>query len=484
MMRLLALSSVVLAASAAGQAMDHHGMTMPQASPQKVEDASGSMSYPVNTVQEPEALELRTGEMLPAPELLTDVMKRPAMTLQEWLEFAEAHQPSLLEARAAVAHSEQQARQAALPPNPTIGYSGEHIRGGSYHGGEEGAFFQQEVVLGRKLALRRDALRAEGRANEMGVEVQRARVRNDVAQRFFDTLRAQTEVTLRDRMLQRSLDAETNAHELMRVGQADAADVLKAEISAEQAKIEFSEAQRVFLASFAQLAATAGKPGMDAQPVGGKLTEPPVLDVALLAGATTEDSPAVQQAQAAVAVAEARVQAAKREAMPNLTVTAGEWYSGERLDGTNKAAGWMGFAQAGVQVPLWNRNQGGVGAAKAEVSRAQASVVRTQLNTRARVATVAQQYEQARFTADRYRTQMLPRARRAYELEVMKYQQMGQTYAKVLDAQGMLYSLQLGYVKALQAQWSAAISLQNFALDGALDSPSIAGWSAPMEMSK
>ena len=484
MMRLLALSGVVFAASAIGQAMDHHGMAMPQAPAAMGNDASGSLSYPINAVQEPEALELRTGETLPAPELLADVMKRPAMTLAEWMEFAEAHQPSLLEARAAVAHSEQQARQVALPPNPTIGYSGEHIRGGSYHGGEEGAFFQQEVVLGRKLALRRNALRAEGRANEMGVEVQQARVRNDVAQRFFDTLRAQTEVTLRDRMLQRSLDAETNAHELMRVGQADAADVLKAEIAAEQAKIEFSEAQRMFLASFAQLAATAGKPGMDAQLLEGKLTEPPALDVALLAAATTADSPAVKQAQASVAVAEARVQEAKREAVPNLTVTAGEWYSGERLDGTNKAAGWMGFAQAGVQVPLWNRNQGGVGAAKAEVSRAQAAVVRTQLNTRARVATVAQQYEQARFTADRYRTQMLPRARRAYELEVMKYQQMGQTYAKVLDAQDMLYSLQLAYVKALQTQWSAAISFQNFALDGALDSPSAAGWSAPMEMSK
>jgi cobalt-zinc-cadmium efflux system outer membrane protein len=455
-----------------GMHHDHATMQMQQQAPSNTKPGT---EYPMQQVQEPEALELRTGENLPAPELLKDVVGKPAMTLAQWLDLAEAHQPSLIEARAAVTRSEQQARQLALPPDPTIGYSGEHIRGGSYHGGEQGAFISQEIVMGRKLALRRDVARAEGKANEVGVEVQRARVHNDVAQRFFDTLSAQTSVMIHDRMLKRADDAQTNAHELMRVGQADAADVLKAEIQAEQAKMEFVEAQRMFLASFGRLAATAGVHAMDAQPVEGKLTEPPQMDVQSLLQTSVEDSPVVKQAIATTSIAVAQMKSAKREAVPDVKITAGEWYSGERLDGTNKAAGWMGFAQAGVQVPLWNRNQGNVGAARAELSRAQASVARTKLWTRERAEPIAQRYEQARFNAERYRTQMLPRARRAYELEVMKYQQMGQAYPKVLEAQAMLYELQLGYVNALHSEWSAAIALQNFTLDGALEKPTSVG---------
>lgn len=470
MMRSLGIACVAATfATAAAQSMpgmqhDRETAAAPQAS------SSSSLSYPVDQVQEPEALDFRTGEHLPAPELLRDVLTRPAMSLDQWLAFADAHQPSLIEARSAAMQAQAEARQVALPPNPTIGYSGEHIRGGSYHGGEEGAFVSQEIVLGGKLAARRDVMRAEGRSREFAVEVQRARIHNDVAQRFFDTLRAQTEVTLRDRMLQQTLDAETNAHELMRVGQADAADVLKAEIATEEAKIAFAASQRGFLTSFARLAATAGQTSMVVTPVAGQLTEPPSIDLSSMKD-RAEASPAIQQAQADVATAEARLRSAKREAVPNLSVTAGEWYSGERLEGVNKAAGWMGFAQAGVQLPIWNRNQGGTAAAGAEVSRAHAAVLRTQLNTTARMAASAQQYEQARFTVERYRTQMLPRARRAYELEVTKYQQMGQSYPKVLDAQGMLYTLQLGYVNALHDAWSAALALQNYALEGALQQP-------------
>lgn len=469
MMRSLLFVCVAgLLANAAAQSMP--GMQHEPATAPVPQTASSSLSYPVQQVQEPEALDFRTGENLPVPELLNGVMTRPAMSLKQWLAFADTHQPSLMEARSAVGQAQAQARQVALPPNATVGYSGEHIRGGSYHGGEEGAFVSQEIVLGGKLGARRDAMLAEGRAREFRVEVQRARIHNDVAQRFYDTVRAQTEVTLRDRMLQQAMDAETNAHELMRVGQADAADVLKAEIAVEEAKIEFAASQRGFLASFARLAATAGQSSMVAAPVAGRLTDPPAVDVASMSG-RVDGSPAVQQARAEVAAAEARLRAAKREVVPNVSVTAGEWYSGERLEGTQRAAGWMGFAQAGVQLPLWNRNQGGTAAAGADVSRAQASVVRTQLDTTARMASSAQQYEQARFAAERYRTQMLPRARRAYELEVMKYQQMGQSYQKVLDAQGMLYTLQLGYVNALHEEWSAAIALQNYALEGALPQP-------------
>jgi cobalt-zinc-cadmium efflux system outer membrane protein len=442
--------------------------------PAQDSDAS-SIKLPIQELQEPEAVGFQTGSDLPAPELLVEVARQQPMTFAEFIDMADQTNPTLVQAQRNVARSKEQARQVSLPPDPIIGYSGDHIRGGSYHGGEEGAFFSQEFVLGRKLALRRDVYRAEGRSNEFAVEIQRARIHNDVGRAFFDTLAAQQSVVIHDRLLKVALDAETNAHELERNGQADASEVLTAEIAAEQAKVDFVHSQRMFLAAFAQLATYAGQRSLAPHPLTGELVEPPQLDPDGAVVTDMQDSPAVKQAQANVTLAEARLKDAKREKVPNLNLKAGEWYSGEELGETGIKTGWMSFAEAGVQIPLWNRNQGNVGAARAELERAHQDVTRTQLLTRNRAEPYAQQYQTARYTAEKYRTEMLPRARRAYQLEVMKYQQMAQAYPHVLTAQHLLFTLQLTYIQALNEEWRAAIALQNYALMNGLDEPMSVG---------
>ncbi len=431
-----------------------------------------SVLVPTQDMQEPEAIELRTGKDLPAPELLEDVVNEEPMTLADFIVLSEKSNPTLRQARSNAERSRQQGRQVGLPPDPILGYSGDHIRGGSYHGGEEGVFFSQEIVLGRKLALRREIFRAEGRSNDLGVEIQRARVRNDVTKGFFDALAAQASVVIQDRLLKVALDAATNSHELMRIGQADASDVLQAETAAEQAKIDFVDAQRLFLSAFNQLATDAGQTTLNPHPVRGSLVDPPQIDAHATLESAVQESPAVRQAEAQVRVEEARAKSAKRETIPDLYLKGGEWYAGEELSAApGSRTGWMSFAEAGVNVPLWNRNQGNALASKLLVDRAHDEVRRTELWTRERGQYFVQQYDRSQFTAERYRTEMLPRVRRAYQLEVMKYDQMAETYPKVLAMERTLFVLQLGYIRALHDQWSSATELQNFTLEGALEQP-------------
>ena len=429
-----------------------------------------SLQVPIQELQEPEALEFRTGTDMPAPELLGDIVKREPMTLEQFLASADKANPTLAQAQNTVDRSNQQAHQVSLPPNLIVGYSGDHIRGGQYHGGEQGAFFNQEFVLGHKLALRRDIYRAEGRSNESALAVQRARVHNDVARAFFDTLAAQQSVILHDRLLKVALDADTNTHELNRIGQADAAAILTAEVAAEQARIDFLTAQRMFLAHFSRLATFSGQHSLEVHPLEGSLVEPPGFDPEDYVRRDVEESPLVKRAQADVALGEARLKDAKRERVPNLNVTAGEWYSGEEVNSGRKA-GFESFVQAGVQLPVWNHNQGNIEASKILLARANHDVERTKLWTRNQTEPLAQEYQTAHFTAERYRTEMIPRARRAYELEVTKYQQMSQEYPPVLAAQRMVFTLQLGYTEALNQEWRAAIALQNYALMNGLNEP-------------
>ncbi len=431
----------------------------------------GSIKVPIQELQEPEAIDFRTGGDVPAPELLGDVVQREPLTLEQFLAFADKANPTLAQAQRNVDRSAQQARQVSLPPDPILGYSGDHIRGGEYHGGEQGAFFTQEFVLGHKLALRRDIYRAEGRSNQYALEVQRARVHNDVARAFFDTLAAQQAVILHDRLLKVALDTDTNTHELARIGQVDAAAILTAEVAAEQARVEFLHAQRLYLAHFARLATYAGQHALEVHPLKGALVEPPAFDPEAYVRRDVEESPLVKRAQADEALGEARLKDARRERVPNLNVTAGEWYGGEELTRSTNHVGFESFAQAGVQLPLWNHNQGNVEASQILLDRAHRDVERTKLWTQSQTEPLAQDYQTARFTAERYRTEMLPRARRAYELEVTKYQEMSAEYPPVLAAQRMLFTLQLGYTEALNQEWRAAIALQNFALMNGLDEP-------------
>jgi cobalt-zinc-cadmium efflux system outer membrane protein len=84
---------------------------------------------------------------------------------------------------------------------------------------------------------------------------------------------------------------------------------------------------------------------------------------------------------------------------------------------------------------------------------------------------MAQSYLSARFEADRYKTQLIPRAARAYQLYLEKYQNMAQASPQVLVSQRTLFQLQIGYLKVLHHAWQSATSLENYTLSGALDAP-------------
>jgi cobalt-zinc-cadmium efflux system outer membrane protein len=434
-----------------------------------------STTHASGVLQEPENPSYHTGEELPAPELLNDVAKRAPLALAQFQSWAEHGNPTLAQARSFVRRSEQQGRQAGLYPNPSIAYDGEHIRGGSYGAGEQGAYVQQAIVLGGKLGLRRDIYRQQAGVDTIGVEAQTFRVRNNVEQAFDQALTSQATVVLRGRLLHVTLDALQTAHQLANVGQADAPDILQSEVEAEQAKVDFVRAQREYIQNFRTLAAVANQPELPVSPLTGDLEHPPQIDPEQQVATIVASSPEVKRAQAEVMVAQARLKDAHREPVPDLTLRVGEWWSGEITEGTQRAAGPMSFVTAGIDLPLWNRNQGNIEAAKADLERAREDVTRTQLYLKQESEPLAQQYLTAQFEADRYRTQLIPRARRAYELYLMKYQQMAMAYPQVLVSQRTLFQLQIDYLRALSTVWTYGAALQNYRLSGGLEAPMSTG---------
>jgi cobalt-zinc-cadmium efflux system outer membrane protein len=439
-------------------------------------NAQGPDTHATMTLQEPENPEYKTGSNLPAPELLKDVAARTPMALADFEALADANNPTLKQANAFVRRSQEQARQAGLYPNLSVGYQGEQIRGGSYGSGEQGGFVQQTVVLGGKLGLRRNIYEQQERSDQIGIEEQTYRVHGDVQQAFYDALTGQATVQLRQRLLSVALDAVETVHQLANVGQADAPDILQTEVETEQAKVDYATAQRQYLQAFRTLAALAGKGDLPVSPLQGDLEKAPDLNAEQMVDSIVADSPTVKRSQQEKAIAQARLKDAKRESVPDLQLRAGEQYNGEHVsENPNKAAGAQSFASAGVNIPLWNRNQGNVEAAKAEIEGANQDVLRQRLSLRQQAAPLAQSYASAKFEAERYKTQLIPRAARAYELYLKKYQNMAQAYPQVLVSQRTLFQLQISYLIALHEVWKSAIALQNYTLSGGLQTPMSSG---------
>ena len=402
---------------------------------------------------------------IPPPQLLQGVAERAAVKLQVFLDSADQHNPTLRQAEAMIRRSQAEARQAALYPNPSVGYEGDQIRGGSYGGGEQGGFIQQTIVLGGKLDLRRKVYEQQTRSDEIAAESQRLRVHNDVTLLFYQAVSAQQTVQVRGRLLALANETVRTAHQLANVGQADTPDVLQAEVEAEQAEIDYGIAQRQFLQKFKSLTAVAGSPTMEIAPLDATLETPPQIDTEHVVETLLDKSPSVKQAQQQVAVAEARLKQARHEVVPDLQLRAGEQANLEALpEAPGRKTGAQSFASASMELPLWNRNQGNVQAAQAELELARQEVTRSQLALRQQADMLVQNYLSAGEEAERYQKDLLPRARRAYQLNLEKYQDMAQAYPQVIMSQRTLWGLEVHTIDALERAWQNAIALQNFTL--------------------
>lgn len=439
------LFSVVLLSASAALAQSMPGMQMPSASNPAAQQPAA----------EPDAL---AGSPLTGTPLTLDAV----------LTLARAHNPTLRAAQAAIAESAGQARQAGTLPNPVIGYEGDQIRGGSYGGGEHGAFLQQTIPLGGKLGLRRDVYRAQQRTGEAALATQQQRIESDIESSFYAALTLQQEIDTRKQLSAIAADATETARQLANVGQADAPDVLQSEVEQEQAALDTLTAERHYVAAFHQLSATAGEPDLPLTRLAGDLTafpaqQPPSLD------ALIDQSPAVQRADQAAHAAEAQLRSARREIVPDLTLRAGEQWNNELVrQNPNVAAGPQSFASASIDLPLWNRNQGNIASAQAAVEAAQAEAARVRLALRHSAAPLIEQYSIAATQTSRYKSDLLPRAQRAYDLYRERYRQMAAAYPQVLVSQRTLFQLQLAYIQSLGELWQSSAKLRHFTLSGGL----------------
>jgi len=397
------------------------------------------------------------------------------ISLEELQQMALQHNPTLSQAAANIRAAEGRKKQSGLYPNPTVAYQGEEIRGGSFRGGEQGFFVQQNIVTAGKLGLNRNIFEQERKQAEAEADEQKLRVVTNVKLAYIQALAAQQTLELRHNLAKLAQDAIETSHQLANVGQADAPDVLEAEVEGQQADLAVTQAEQNQQRVWKELAAVVGDPHLQLMRLEGNLEEMPSVDAEELVDKLVSDSPAVKIAELGVKKAEASLARAKREPIPDLQLRAGLQQNRELLETTGRPTGLQGFAEVGMQIPIFNRNQGNIAASKADVDRAQREVERVKLALRERAASVVRSYMYSQTAVARYKNEMIPRAQKAYDMYGKKYQQMAAAYPQVLIAQRTLMQLEVSYVNALESFATNSVALEAYLLTDGLEAPSQPG---------
>ena len=381
------------------------------------------------------------------------------LTLADLERMAVAASPSFAQSQSEVRAAAGRAKQAGLYPNPVLGASGDHVAGGPYlRGGDLGGFVEQRVVTAGKLGLQRKAAEQTRLAAGQIQEAERLRVLTTIRGLYYRALGEQRMVAVRQDMSELTGRTAKTRRELANLGQADRPDVLAADIEAQRAELGLTMAQNALDQTWREISAMVGQP---VSSLAGDFEAIPKIDADAALAAIYAGNPELRATEADHASADLQLRRARVENIPDIMVRGGVRYNrAAAVPGSPAALGTEGFFDVGVQVPLFNRNQGSITAAAAEAERVRLEGARKKLALARRFAAVYKEYRDAADMSARYRDSMIPAARQAYEMYLGNFTNMAAPYPQVLLTQRNLFQLQEGYVTALMTAWRSAVEIE------------------------
>jgi cobalt-zinc-cadmium efflux system outer membrane protein len=389
------------------------------------------------------------------------------LTLEALEQMALERNPTLAQAAAQIAASRGKALEAGLWLNPTIGYVGDQMGAQNTAGELQGGFIQQTIVTAGKLRLSRAKYRQEAVEGEIVAMGQQLRVANNVRLLYYQILAEQRFLETRREMLQNAEESLKTFREMFNTGQAGKPETLMAEVELGRAQIALRHVENMYAADWRGLAAVVGTPELQPTRLAGQLESSAApLEFESSLCRLLQDSPQIQAAQAHVVHDQIMLQRERRQPFPDIKIQAN---TGHNYETNNTVAG----VQVGIDLPVFDRNQGTIQQARADLMRSQAEVARLELSLRQKLAEVFAQYQTARQTAQLYHEVNVPRATEAYEVNLDMYKKRRQPWPRVVESRRDLLTIQMEYVQSLVELRRTETTILGYLLvDGLTEPPS------------
>jgi cobalt-zinc-cadmium efflux system outer membrane protein len=418
----------------------------------------------------------------PDPQPLPGPNGRP-LTLSDLQRLGLEHNPAVRMAVAAVAAARGAAIQAGLPPNPTVGFEADTF-GTSGGAGYQGAFIDQVFKTANKLQLARAVATMDLRNAEVAQRRAEMELATNVRRNYFALLVARESMKVNRALVQFTEQAyEIQVAQAKGGGVAAPYEPAYLRYLTMSARTALVQARNRYVSAWKQLAAAMGMTGMPLTEVAGRVDMPmPDYNFEAVKEHVLKNHTDVRTAENTLLQAQLNLRVARVTPIPDveLRVLVQRDYTGLPFEIAPSV-------QVSVPVPVWNRNQGGIMQAEANLVSASEGPHLARVNLMTNLSQYYETYRTNVINLAMYRDYMLPDLVRVYQGVYARYQRellMGggggglvpgpvapgapiigvlgvstPTLNDVVVAQGNLTTAVAGYVTALGQAWDAAVSI-------------------------
>lgn len=389
------------------------------------------------------------------------------ITLAEALEQAIARNRDLAVSRRDVDVSRGRLRQARRYPfNPELVVEGEGGLGVGREddqrrgvGGGKIGLSQVIEVRGQR-GLRIRAAASEVSRAEWGSRETEREVVADTTRAFGDLLLAQERVGLAREASTLASGLRDTARKLVDAGDVPEIDLLRAEVEVRRGLNRVRQEEAVVQTAVRNLALLIGAPA-DAPllATGPLLLDPVPGTLEELSSRARSNRPDLKATEAAIETARAvRALIEADRFVPSVTLSASY---GEALDFDSRSR--LALFGLSLPLPFWNRREGDLEAARAEIAKQEAERERVLARIDKEVATAFRQFASARQVVEDYVKQILPAQEQNVGLVEQGYRAGQLRLTEALLAQRDLIDVRTGYFEAIASYNAARVELEKAA---------------------
>jgi len=388
------------------------------------------------------------------------------LTLRDALSLTLMHNPMLASASWSVRIGEARTLQAGVFPNPEVEFEVEEISGSvndpDLDASGMSVRLSQLIEIGGKRFARRRVAESEGLLAGWDYETERLAVLTDATLEFIDVLAAQERLQLTQEIVSLSEKTLATVAERVNAGKVSPLEKTKADVELANINIELGKAGSELRSARKSLALTWGSAAPRfSMAVGAmdRISEIPIFGSvqALLSQNPDVARWAQEMEQHLAALALEKVQR-----VPDFTIGVGL----KRFEETNDHALALGI---GLQLPLFDRNQGSVLEARYRLAQIRHEQMGAEVRTAAALAESYETLGTARTEAICLRNEIVPGATRAFDAAQEGYKQGKFGYIEVLDAQRTLFAARSRLLNAL-AQYHRSMAILESLIGTRLDS--------------
>src|SRR6185437_13083358 len=238
-----------------------------------------------------------------------------------------------------------------------------------------------------------------------------------------------------------------------KAGVSSPADVLLLRLDVQRAEANLLSARALLEGDRKQMGAIVGVPGLVDRDVFGELSgDYPIFDGEGIKRYVSAQNTRIRIAQAVVAQYQLQLRRAEVEPYPNPFL--GPAYQYGLTPGAEQF--WLNIQ---FDIPVWNRNQGGIREARGKLLAAQKDLATIQFDLLNRAHDLYGQYQAARAVVRKFEAEILPNARELLRLAREGYGKGLTDFATFLQVQRGVVQANLDYVTALTDLWMNAVQL-------------------------